>query len=512
MGQDHQIKGGRRRASKRRLLASAGLLGAAAAALPTLAMAQLDEIVVTAQKREQNLQEVGISISAFGEEEARFFGNDIGALAGQAPGVEAYGNGSIIQSFFIRGIGLNEFAGNFNAPVAIHNDEVYVSKNWQAARPNFDINRIEILKGPQGTIFGRNTTGGAANFYYNEPTQEFEGYLRGEADIHERFNVQGAVGGPITDELSGRFSFYSGFGSGGPQFNQFDGEEHGTPDIHQFRGQLKWEGPATTVKVLAQGGVDNSETIAYKGPGIFNAAAPGFCPEAVAGQVSFAPDTCAKFNGLAALNGRPELETEPADVFTINQNNPPRKNDSFYGGYLRIEHDFDGLLLTSISSYDRYNRDQTEDSDSTPIASSDLDYFNELDQFTQEVRLTGTLFEDRSNFVLGGFYQRDDLSQVDSLAIGVDNPFNLPPANAGLPPRLVGILDQEIGSLAAFFNNDFDVTDLLTLSVGLRYTRERTTLDATTNAGLNDVQGDADLPQTLLVPGGIDNVNGDTSV
>lgn len=488
-----------------------GAIGLLASVLPVQpALAQLEVVIVTAQKRVQDVQDIGLSVSAFNAEESRIFANDIGALAGQAPGVEAYANGAYLQSFFIRGIGLNEFAGNFNAPVAIHVDEVYVSKNWQAARPNFDIARIEILKGPQGTLFGRNVTGGAVNFYLNEPTDAFEGYIRGEADLHERYNIQLAVSGPLSDTLTGRLSVYSGFGNGGPQFNLFDGTEHGTPDVHLFRGQLVWEQGATKVKLLVHGGVDNSEQQAYKGPGIFNFGAPGFCPEALAGQVSLAPDTCPKFGGIAALNGSPELETEPADVFTINQNHAGTKDDSFYGGYLRIEHDFGNLLLTSLSSYDRYDRDQREDSDGTPIASNDLDIFNELDVFTQEVRLTGQAFDDRANFVFGAFYEHDDLRQVDSLELS-ETPFNLPPANAGLPPRLLGIFDQQIDSFAVFFNNDFQVAERLTLTTGIRYTREETTIDATTNVGLNDVMGAEDIPATLLVPGGIDNVNDATS-
>lgn len=494
-----------------RLLSGTACAMALNVVLGGVAYAQLDTIVVTAQKREQSVQEIGGSINAFGEEETRLFANDIGALAGQAPGVESYGNGTFLQSFFIRGIGLNEFAGNFNAPVAIHHDEVYVSKNWQAARPNFDLSRIEVLKGPQGTLFGRNNTGGAVNYFTARPTREFEAYVRGEADLHERYNLQGAVSGPLSDTLSGRFSFYSGFGSGGPQFNLFDGEEHGSPDVHQFRGQLLWEGEATTVRVLAHGGVDKSELVGYKGPGIFNLFGPGFCPEALAGQVSLAPETCAKFNGIAALNGRPELEFEPADVFTINQNHAPRKDDHYYGGYLRIEHDFGNVLLTSISSYDYYERDQQEDSDSAPVASADVDWYNELDQFTQELRLTGNFADGRSNFVLGGFFEHDDLREVDSAELGSDNPFNLPPANAGLPPRLLALFDQQVNSLAFFLNNDFDLTDRITLAMGVRYTRESTTIDAMTNVGLNDVSGREDLPATLLVPGGIDTVNDTTS-
>ncbi len=471
----------------------------------------LEEMIVTAQKREQNIQDIGGSINAFSGEDARRYANDIGALAGQAPGVESYGNGSYLQSFFIRGIGLNEFAGNYNAPVAIHKDEVYISKNWQAAIPVFDIDRVEILKGPQGTLFGRNTTGGAVNFFNNTPTQEFEAYIRGTADEHERYSLEGVVSGALSENLLGRLSVYSGFGSGGPQLNLYDGEDHGTPDVTQFRGQLHWQDDNTRVKLMVYGGQDDSDIVAYKGPGIFNARGPGFCPEAIRGEVSLSPSSCAKFNGIAALNGRPELETEPEDIHTINQNRPPEKNDSFRGGYFRFEYDFDNITFTSLTSSDYYERDQFEDSDSTPIESADTNFYNELDQFTQEFRLSGTLFDDRANFVLGVFYQQDDLRQADSAGIGVDNPFNLPPANAGLPPRLVASFDQEIESFAVFLNNEYQLNDKLAVITGIRYTREETRLDGFTNVGLNDVFGIEDLPATLFVPGGIDSVTEATS-
>jgi|GEM_PF-1839122 len=477
-------------------------------------MIVLDEIMVTAQKRQENAQDIGISVSAFGSEDFRYFGNDIGSLAGQSPGVESYANGSFLQSFFIRGIGLNEFASNYNAPVAIHNDEVYVARNWQAARPVFDVARVEILKGPQGTTFGRNNTGGAVNYYYNEPTSETEGYIRGDADEHERYSLNGAVGGALSENLTGRIAFQTRFGSGGPQFNIFDGEEHGTPRLFQIRGRLNYEIGDTVIKIMVQGGSDKSDLMAYKGPGIFNVAGPGFCPEVLTGAVSFAPDTCSKFNGLLQLNGVENadlLDTEPGDIFTINQNYPGKKDDTFYGGYLRIEHDFENMTLTSITSYDRYNRDQREDSDGSPLVSNDLDVYSEFDQFTQELRLNGQFAEGRSNFVLGLFYEHDQQFQADSLALGVGTPFNLPPASAGLPPRLYGEYLQKVNSFAVFLNNDYDVTDRLTISTGLRYTYERTVADGFSNAGLNDVLGDTDTPQTFLVPGNIDTLNEDTS-
>ncbi len=461
-------------------------LAAATAAQPALAQFTLEEIVVTAQKRSQSIQDIGFSVAAIGEEDAARYAADAGALAGQIPGVESYGSGSHLQSFFIRGIGLNEFAGNFNAPVAIHKDEVYVSKNWMTTRPSFDIERIEVLKGPQGTLFGRNTTGGAVNYYTKAPTADTEGYVRLSADEFSRYGIEGAIGGALTDNLDGRLSLYRSFGSGGPQDNLFDGEEHGEPDVTELRAQLQWNLENTFIRLLAYDGSDKSETPAYKGPGIFNAGG-GFCPEALSGAVSDNPARCFKF---ANVTGDPDIEIEPNGLRTINQSQPPERDDSFYGGYLRIEHDFGDTLLTSITSFDQYDRLHLEDSDSTPIASADLSYFNDLEVFSQELRLTGSAADKRLNYVAGLFYQKEELRQADSLNAS---------ANPGpLPPRLVGQFDQEVDSAALFFNADYQLSEQLTLTVGGRYTEDKTDIQAQTSVGLNDVRGREQLPATTI--------------
>ena len=455
--------------------------------------AVLEEVVVTAQKRAQSIQDVGFAVSAFDEEDAIRFSSDIGALAGQAPGVESYGNNSYFQSFFIRGIGLNEFSGNYNPPVAVHNDEVYVSKNWATARPSFDIERIEILKGPQGTLFGRNTTGGAVNYYTNRPTSDTEGYIRASADEHSRFSLEGAVSGALSDNVNGRLSFYRGFGSGGPQENLFTGDDHGEPDLTEFRAQLEWTvSDATTVRALVYGGDDQSELQGYKSPGIFNdlstGAGPGFCPEILSGAANTSPASCPKFLGV--LSGDPNIEFEPSDIHTINQNAAPRKDDDFAGGYLRIEHDFGNTTLTSITSYDEYDRFNQEDADGTPIVSNDVAYVNELELFSQELRLNGTAMGDRLNYVAGLYYSDEELFQADLLTF-FESPFAIPLFGQ------FGGFDQTVESTAFYFNADYDLSDKLTLTLGGRYTEDETDIVAATGLILPD--GVTTVPVDALV-------------
>ena len=116
-----------------------------------------------------------------------------------------------------------------------HSDEVYIAKPWMKARRHYDIGRVEVLKGPQGTLFGRNTTGGSLNFYTNAPADRFEAELEAGIDEHERYRVTGMINSPLSDQLSGRFSFNTELGSGGPQKNLFSGDEHGKPDLLDFR-------------------------------------------------------------------------------------------------------------------------------------------------------------------------------------------------------------------------------------------------------------------------------------
>lgn len=477
------------------------------------AVAQIEEIVVTAQKREQSAQDVGLTISAFDEDRYReLAGGDLDRFAGQLTNVQAYAPHSFLQSVHVRGIGLNEFQGQYDSPVATHVDEVYIAKPWMLARPVYDIQRVEVLKGPQGTLFGRNTTGGALNWYTNPPSDKFSAGVEFRADEHERYMAEGFVNGPLADQLDGRISFHSEVGNGGPQKNLLFDNEHGKPNLFDFRGQLKWEGEKLTVRALAHGGVNKGETIAWKGPGIFNLGAPTLCPQVFTGEVSKHPSSCAKFAGLAIAAGRPEGEYEPEDKFTINQNTPPAVDDTFYGGYLRFEYDLGWSTLTSITAYEYYERNHREDSQSDIFNSTSTHYYNEMNQITQELRLTGEMTA-RWRYLVGLFYENDDLDQVDGSDLsgqilpGVTPIF--PTATPGVflnPDQFMAQFHLDLDSIAAFFNSEFDVTDNVTINAGVRYTQDSIKVsDAFLGIGLKPQVGKEDyvthcLNTTFVVP------------
>lgn len=460
------------------------LATAIAAAVSLPAFAEIEEVIVTAQKRAESSQDIPITMSVFDERSLRELGgaSDQQALLGQVSNTQSYLTGTFLQSAHVRGIGLNEFQGQYDSPIAQHMDEVYVSKPWMLSRPKFDLERVEVLKGPQGTLFGRNTTGGALNYYTNAPTENYEGYLDTTYDNHERALIEGAFGGPISGNLLGRLSILANIGSGGPQKNDFDGREWGRPGLYEVRAQLAWSNEDTRVRALFHMGEDDSEKTAWKGPGIFS---PGgaYCPELFTGAVTDDPETCLKFAGAT---GDPAIEFEAPEKDHINSDKPPTSKDDFMGGYLNFSHDFSFGTLTSVTSFEYYDRRVREDSDSSIIKSAETRYWNEMESFSQELRLTGNL-TDPWRYVLGFFYQHDDLEQVDGSYLG-DNPLGIVPPFA---PVFFEESTYDVDSIAGFFHTEYDFTDKLRVIGGARFTQDSIEVDAIAGLGLNDPQGRA---------------------
>lgn len=426
-----------------------GLVGAVSMIGGPLAHAEagfssIDEIMVTAQKREQSLQDVGISISAFGEEAIDKLGlGDMEQLAAAIPNLQATDAAAGLPSFRIRGIGLNEFQAGFDSPVGIHLDEVFLSKPFLASMGFFDVQRVEALKGPQGTVFGRNTTGGAVNYYSKRPTEEFEAGVKASYGRYDRIETEGHISGPLSDNLLGRISVQAIDQSDGPYKNLFNGDHLGEQEQYQVRGQLNWTLEDTDILVSAHYGKKESELTPYDN--LFQSVPGG------------APDTAPTTNPIAR--------------YTVNQDYFPTTDSEAAGLSLRIEHDLGFGTLTSLTGYETFERDNREDSDNTPIATINIDWYSDINQFTQELRLSG----DKSdwNYLVGLYYERDELETVER-------------ANAS---DLIGLQlgadhDIETDSFAIFTNHEYAVNDKLSLILGARYTKEKNEIDGDSFAAL----------------------------
>lgn len=446
-----------------------------------IAGTQGDEIVVTAQKRAQSVRDIGIAISAIGADDLRRSqATDIAALASQISNVVAT-TSSNLPAFTVRGIGLNEFASNFDSPVAIHVDEVYKSKPYMATVPFYDIQRVEALKGPQGTLFGRNTTGGSVNYYTAEPLFDAAGGMNFSIDNYGRAHIDGFVNQPVSQDIAVRASYYVAQGQGGPYRNLLTDDDWGRPNQIAGRLQIKWRGPTTTIRLLAYGFRDKSELQPYKSPGLFNPDGT-LCPQVFTGEIQRHRDACLKF-GPFVPGPNPLGLRETQSIRTFAADAPWQANNTAYGGYARIEQQAGPLTLTSITAFDYFERDQIDDGDDTPYISTNQNLYSRIKQFSQEVRATGKF--GRLNVLLGGFYEHDSIDEASS-ANTLENPLvGLPP----FAPRLADAFRQKVRSLAVFTNNEFELTDTLSLVAGLRYTNDKTSLDGASYLGADDPSG-----------------------
>ena len=204
--------------------------------------AVIEEIVVTAQKREQNAQDVGIAISALTGEQMRQLGyGSAQQVTAMAPGVQTVQpNGEANYAIAMRGVASSDFTTNVESPVAVYLDEVYISQMSGTGFMLFDMERVEMLRGPQGTLYGRNATGGLAHFVTVKPSQEASGYGQFTVGRYDQIKFEGAVGGPLSDTVSARLSL-STHNNDGYVKNRLLDKRLNNADDSAVRGQLLFE-------------------------------------------------------------------------------------------------------------------------------------------------------------------------------------------------------------------------------------------------------------------------------
>lgn len=447
--------------------------------------AVIEEVQVVAQKRSQSAQEIGATVNAFSAKDMKELGVKNAVDVGNSlPNTQiTYGFG--LPSFVIRGQGLNEFGQNTDSPVAVHIDEVYQSKSFQLNVGLFDIAQVESLKGPQGTLFGRNTTGGTVNFITNKPTEEFEAGITYEYGRFERSRGEFFVSGPLTDSLRGRLSGFNSQSSEGPTKNRFDGDTLGELDQWGIRGQLQFVSDKTEVLLSLHYGEDQSDLLPFQNYGVLDATAlaaappgtPNFliprCAEYLNGTVRGDTANCVDFTGFHAGENDPHV---------VNQDNGSRdpfgarrmgKDDESKGGYVRVDHEMDGVTLTSITAFDNYIRDTYEDTGASPLVSDHTLSYSDLEVFTQELRLASS-DDDDLTWLVGFFYEHDEQFSVFTY---------VPPEN---PDPITGFVlqsteyDQETDSASLFAHTEYQINDEFRLIFGARYTWEQKKIDGAT--------------------------------
>lgn len=427
----------------------------------------LEEIIVTAQKRSESLQEVPISIQAMTGEEMSVLGIDRGSdVLNFIPNASThliYGDSQF--NFYIRGVGDSNFHVNSIGAVGIYADEVALNSPASWNFSTFDLERVEVLRGPQNTLFGRNTTGGAVTFISQKPSRDAG--LNGHVDLsYARFNqidLEGAVGAPVGETWAVRLAAKASTGDD-IQRNRYLGVDQADRERYAVRGQALWA-PSETFSALfnAHYGVNRGSNRQAKSIGSQDPTNP-----LVLCSVPL------KKLGLGQPCGDGGGFVDTADHFDIYSNMPNPRNDiDSWGGTAKLAWDLERLKFESISAFEHSELQRSEDADAGPYPYFELHQGTDVDQYSQEFRLTST-DDDRLRWIAGAYYFYEDAYLPTIIRRTPQQPPPLP----GSPGMAVTILPstiitQEDTSASVYGQVDYDLTDALTLTTGLRLAHEK---------------------------------------
>ena len=454
-------------------LAAAPWANAAQTAAAGQAAAPVETLIVTAQKRSENIQDVPISIQAFSAKDIKVLGIkssiDVGAVT---PNVDIAlvagpGNQPIIT---IRGIGLNDYDTNNAGPNGVYVDEVYLSSPSSQTFQAFDLERIEVLKGPQGTLYGRNTSGGAINFVANKPTNQPSLDLHAEYSSFNTFNFAGALSGPIAPGLTGRIAFVKNNSSGFFHNDLTNTSENGT-DNYAVRVQLQYK-PTSDLTLLfnVHGGQVDNRVTEYRHIGDF---VPGTQGSPAPTQCSIAASYA---GGCVDLFGY----GTPKNFYEGSFNRRQHLKVNSLGASFRADYALGPITLTSLSAFEHNDKIHPEDSDASPNRLLEINFGVRSNTFTQEFRASHS--SAKFNWVGGLYYLHEDLKQNQPIFLFLDfdkfGGFGIPPGpgagdDNGTALQAFDRSIQITKAYAAFGQADYALTERLKLTLGGRYTTER---------------------------------------
>jgi len=417
----------------------------------------LEEVIVTAQKRAQSLQDVPISIQAVdGEAIAKANISRLQDLSDNMPNV-TIAKSSTNARVYVRGIGTDSNAG-FEQSVAIYTDGMYMGRGQQSKFPFIDIERVEVLKGPQGILFGKNATAGALNITTKNPGDEFEGEVRLAGGEYGETSGHLVLSGPLSDNLGGRVAVFG---------RKFDGYMNNKA-LDRDEEQREEYGVRATLAY--DSGQQLRANLKYE-TGRFYTDGTNY-------QVTFDPQYSA---ALTPLMGEGKLD--------FNKN---EANDGLEGGQavankteldnliLKLDYDVGEHTLTSITSYSQYLWDNSIDADFSPLSIANQIRNEDFNQVAQELRLVSP-GNQTLDYIVGTYVQQNSLD-VSTYTI----------ADATLlgAPITAGALDtfqQKSSTVAIFGQLDWNMTDNFTVTAGLRWGQEKKDVENQLVSGLYDL-------------------------
>lgn len=463
----------------------------------------LEEIIVTAQKREQNLQDVGISVTAFSSEQITALGyTSTTDIAAQTPALNITQYHPVLTNVHIRGVSQNDFSGHLEAPVAMYVDDAYVSAMGAAAAQMYDVERVEVLRGPQGTLFGRNATGGLLHFVSARPTEELEGYGEFTYAEYDQIKFEGAISGPLSEKMLGRLAVATNSHDG--YLENRIGKDLRDAESYNVRGQLLFNINSGT-ELLLKAAYSEDDTTG----GGYSHSPSTYGPDGL-GRFVGANETAIYFGLFDLVDGIPDPITGPCpgcdpvgfvepddDPFTGSFDTPGIFEREIYNFQGKFTVDFDSFTLTSVSDYLEMDTEYNEDVDGGAVMQVLSGGVSDTEQFSQELRLNGET--DRSRWTAGFYYLDIDyrgqgnvfLDPSTLATFGFDSstgaiapaftdpsmPCFAPPFSGPCPPGIlpVNLLTEvsiDTSSWAIFAHYEYDISDTVTLIGALRYTED----------------------------------------
>ncbi len=455
------------------------LLGATIFGVPSTVLAQsgteaqssvLEEIIVTAQRRSENIQDVPISITAISGDLIEQVGIESPVeLFAQVPNVTSQlpTSGTGFPIFNIRGVTLLDFTDTNEASVAMYVDDVYLGSPAIQNGQLFDISRVEILRGPQGTLYGKNATGGVVNFISRRPTEELEGYIRAQYASYDDITVEGAVSGSLTDNVRARLSLFGNERDSWQDNEAINGSDFGDIDENN------------AVRLTVE--IDVTEDLLITGNLHYGNAEGDVDQRAFFGAAD--PNNGLRCSDRAILAsqcvnpiGFQDPDPDPEHVST-DLDESPFENENM-GGWLRFDWDVSDMTFTSITSYDEVDKVHMLDVDQSPWELLDLVFAIDHEQWSQEFRLAGD--SESLSWVVGAYYYEDERFATNTL-----------PNRGGFGVHV----DQEVESSAVFGQGTMALSDALNVTVGVRYTRDDRVLNNLTAVLGGEPGTDAGDPQ-----------------
>ena len=457
------------------------LVAAVSVSLSGVADAKLltEKIVVTAQKRVQNLQEVGVSVTAFNDEQLKALGWDNSMdVAAQTPGLVATsntGDTSNIALFSIRGVNQGDFAEGQEAPIAIYNDEVYLSSPGASGAPSFDLARIEVLRGPQGTLYGRNATGGLVHFISNKPTEYFESAIDMTVAQYGQLSITGFVSGALSDSIQGRLAVYDNKDDG--YVSNAVGPDYRSDDTTSVRAMVNFDMSDETSLLMigrftdidTRGGVYNNRATKSTANGpIFCQSGDTDCGAGIRYDANgnleefqgfFDADKSASTSGSLFDPRNGQLDDGIGGVHdgAFDFDGGVDRESSSLTAILNTEFN-NGIYLTSVTDFTTSDKEYREDDDSSALDLVTYVSTADVEQLSQELRIDGDT--DKLRWT-GGVYFLNIKNEFSGA-------FQFP--SDGYLPKYVA--DSQTDTVSIFGQVDVDLSESLLLTAGLRWTQD----------------------------------------